>query len=115
MSAPLVERLREALPSHTPYYGNQPSGGHWFVLGCNCGARWTGPPSEFNAHLVRVTARVVEAWLGEQRETVAEAIDGEDNRWQHGVGASGYDPNGAPLWLADAALDALRAQVGADR
>lgn len=37
-------------------------------------------------------------------EAVARVIDEADNRWQHGVGASGYDPDGPPLWLARAVL-----------
>ena len=38
------------------------------------------------------------------REALATLIDEADNRWQHGIGAGGYDPNGLPLWLADVIL-----------
>lgn len=41
------------------------------------------------------------------REQIARTIDRADNKWQHGIGASGYDPNGPPLWLADAVLALL--------
>jgi hypothetical protein len=37
-----------------------------------------------------------------QRERLAEALDEADTRWQHGIGSSGYDPSGPPLWLLDA-------------
>lgn len=36
------------------------------------------------------------------RLEVATILDEADNTWQHGIGASGYDPNGPPLWLVDA-------------
>lgn len=39
------------------------------------------------------------------REELARIIDEADNRWQHGIGASGYDPDGPPLWIADAILE----------
>lgn len=42
----------------------------------------------------------------DRRRELAELLDEADNRWQHGVGASGYDPNGPPLWLADAVIGA---------
>ena len=49
------------------------------------------------------------------REALATLIDEADNRWQHGIGAGGYDPNGLPLWIADAILasDWLREVKGA--
>ena len=38
------------------------------------------------------------------REALATLIDEADNRWQHGIGAGGYDPDVQALWIADAIL-----------
>lgn len=54
---------------------------------------------------------------GERVEALAEVLDEADNRWQHGVGASGYDPAGPPIWLAEAVIDSdwLRDLIAAER
>lgn len=41
---------------------------------------------------------------GDVREALARVLDEADDHFQHGVGSGGYDPNGLPLWLADAIL-----------
>lgn len=38
----------------------------------------------------------------DEREGLARLLDEADNRWQHGIGSGGYDPDGPPLWLVDA-------------
>lgn len=42
--------------------------------------------------------------MSAEREELARLLDEADDRWQHGIGSGGYDPNGAPFWLADAIL-----------
>jgi hypothetical protein len=39
------------------------------------------------------------------RYQLASIIGKADDKIQHGIGWSGYDPNGTPLWLADAILE----------
>lgn len=41
---------------------------------------------------------------GDVREALARVLDEADDHFQHGVGSGSYDPDGLPLWLADAVL-----------
>jgi hypothetical protein len=109
MSAPLVERLREEVLLHRIMTRNAAD-----RTGCR-GCLWIAksrPGSdtaygEYAAHLADVTARVVEAWLGEQLETVEVAI----RRGAHDIRHVDQSRNEA---RTDAVVAALRAQIGVE-
>ena len=61
----------------------------WKCYYCGLVLGWPEPPSGGE-----VTA-----------EELARVVDEADDRWQHGIGSSGYDPAGPPLWIAKALQD----------
>lgn len=65
----------------------------------------------------KVAANTLDAALpvlldGIDRDALAGALDRADDKIQHGIGFGGYDPDGPPLWLADAVKAHLRAVWG---
>lgn len=109
MSAPLVEQLREALGEHVVNYHHHNVGGetaetlrYTSCEGCDWLGGWHDEQGH-TAHLADLSARVVEAWLGEQREMMGEAVEDAIS-----------DPHSGRLDIADTVLAALRAQIGVE-
>lgn len=83
---------------------------------CGCGLRGLARPlpdrGEFEAayvaHLADEQARAVSAWLGEQREAVAEAI------WTDLMWTLDAPAGATSTAYADAALAAIREQIGCE-
>lgn len=82
---------------------------------CACGG-WRNKRDDGHGHAAHLFDLIrAELTRDEVVEAVALAIDRADDVWQHGIGSGGYDIDGPPLWLANAAIAAMIETLGGDR